>query len=73
VGWHNLSATPGHAGNTVLSGHNYSQGGKVFQKLWLLDIGDHFTVYTGDEAHTCHPTWTNAGRLIVVGKPPGQP
>ena len=22
VGWHNLSSTPGHAGNTVLSGHN---------------------------------------------------
>lgn len=111
VGWHNLSATPGHAGNTVLSGHNYSQGGRVFQKLWLLDIGDHFTVYVGDEAHTyvvtervtfreilvsererarnkrwigpfpdervtlvtCHPTWTNAGRLIVVGKPLAQP
>jgi LPXTG-site transpeptidase (sortase) family protein len=111
VGWHNLSATPGHAGNTVLSGHNYSQGGKVFQKLWLLDIGDYFTVYAGDEAHTyvvtervtfrevlvserernrnkrwigqfpdervtlvtCHPTWTNTGRLIIVGEPRGQP
>lgn len=22
LGWRNLSATPGHAGNTVLSGHN---------------------------------------------------
>lgn len=107
VGWHNLSATPGHTGNTVLSGHNYSQGGKVFQKLWLLKPGDRFTVYVGDQAHnyvvaesvtfreilvsehernrnkrwigpfpdervtlvTCHPTWTNVGRLIIVGKP----
>ncbi|HSN77182.1 MAG TPA: class F sortase [Anaerolineae bacterium] len=107
VGWHNLSATPGHAGNAVLSGHNFSQGGKVFQKLWLLKIGDGFTVYVGDQPHayvvtervtfrevlvsehqrnrnkrwigsfpdervtlvTCHPTWTNAGRLVLVGKP----
>lgn len=111
VGWHNLSSTPGHAGNTVLSGHNFSQGGKVFQKLWLLDIGDRFTVYVDDQPHvyavtervtfrevlvsehernrnkrwigqfpdervtlvTCHPTWTNAGRLIIVGKPVAAP
>ncbi len=36
VGWHNLSSSPGRTGNAVLSGHNFSQGGKVFQKLWLL-------------------------------------
>lgn len=110
VGWHNLSSSPGHMGNTVLSGHNFSQGGKVFQKLWLLKPGDRFSVYVGKERHdyvvaetvtfreilvserernrnkawigpfpdervtlvTCHPTWTNAGRLIVVGKPLGQ-
>lgn len=107
VGWHNLSSTPGHPGNTVLSGHNYSQGGKVFRRLWMLNVGDRFTVYVNEKPHvyvvtervtfsevfvsehqrnrnkrwigpfqdervtlvTCHPTWTNTGRLVVVGKP----
>lgn len=107
VGWHNLSATPGHMGNTVLSGHNNSRGTRVFKDLWKLKIGDQFTVYVGSEPHlyevtdrvtfrqllttqsqrdynrrwieqfpdervtlvTCHPTWTDIGRLIIVGKP----
>lgn len=107
VGWHDLSSAPGHAGNTVLSGHNATRGTRVFEKLWLLKAGDRFTVYVGDQAYqyvvverevfreilvsererlrntqwigpfpdervtlvTCHPTWTNTHRLVVVGKP----
>jgi sortase A len=107
VGWHNLSSVPGIPGNTVLSGHNYTRGGRVFKDLWKLEVGDRFTVYVGDQPYqyqvaervvfrellvskihraknaawigpfpdervtlfTCHPTWANTHRLVVVGKP----
>ncbi len=107
VGWHDLSATPGHSGNIVLSGHNGSRGGKVFRNLWRLKVGDRITVYVGEQPFeyevseravlrdlfvskarreanarwidhfpeerltlvTCHPSWTNTHRLVVVALP----
>ena len=39
IGWHESSATLGHAGNTVLNGHNNIHG-SVFKDLIDLNIGD---------------------------------
>jgi LPXTG-site transpeptidase (sortase) family protein len=106
VGWHDTSALPGQAGNLVLSGHNASLGGKVFRNLYRAQIGDRFTIRTGQRAFiyeiaerhvlrelftsratrqanaawirefpdervtlvTCHPTWTNTHRLVLVAR-----
>jgi LPXTG-site transpeptidase (sortase) family protein len=106
VGWHDTSAVPGQAGNLVLSGHNASLGGKVFRNLYRAQIGDRFTIRTGQRAFiyeiaerhvlrelftsratrqanaawirefpdervtlvTCHPTWTNTHRLVLVAR-----
>lgn len=107
AGWHDLSATPGHPGNTVLSGHNGSRAGRVFRNLWRLKVGDRITVFVGEQPFeyevkeraifrelfaskaqrtanakwigqfpderltlvTCHPTWTNTHRLVIVAVP----
>ncbi len=47
VGWHNLSARLGHAGNTVLTGHS-DVNAAVFRYLEYLAIGDEITVFSGD-------------------------
>lgn len=47
VGWHDGSAQPGEAGNTVLSGHNNILG-EVFRRLSELRQGDVILAYSGD-------------------------
>jgi len=47
AGFHQGSAFPGHAGNTVISGHN-NLGSEVFRYLVDLKIGDEVTLYVGD-------------------------
>lgn len=47
VGWHNLSALPGQAGNTVLSGHSDIKG-RVFRTLKDLQKGDEIQLFTTD-------------------------
>jgi len=51
VGWHVTSAPPGVVGNTVLSGHNTTQG-EVFRDLYTLEIGEIIVVYADDTPHT---------------------
>lgn len=46
VGWHNLSATLGQVGNTVLAGHS-DINSMVFQNLEQVIIGDEITVVSG--------------------------
>ena len=48
AGWHLDSAPLGEIGNTVISGH-HNAFGEVFKNLHLLDIGDTFEVFSGDE------------------------
>jgi len=47
AGWHNTSAPLGVPGNTVLNGHNTTNG-EVFRDLYTLETGDAITVYSGD-------------------------
>ena len=44
AGFHKLSAMPGQAGNTVISGHNNTRGA-VFRDLYEVQIGDRVYVY----------------------------
>lgn len=46
VGWHNLSAPLGQAGNTVLNGHSDIYA-RIFQNLDQLEIGDEIIVDSG--------------------------
>jgi len=50
VGWHNLSANLGHAGNTVLSGHSDIKA-RIFQHLHQIEVGDEIMAFTGDQPH----------------------
>jgi sortase A len=50
AGYHKGSALPGHAGNTVISGH-HNMGSQVFRYLVDLQIGDPVTLYVGDAAY----------------------
>jgi LPXTG-site transpeptidase (sortase) family protein len=50
VGWHNLSAKLGQAGNTVLNGHS-DVSAAVFRDLPYVDVGDEITVFSGDQVH----------------------
>ncbi|MFN8456103.1 MAG: sortase [Anaerolineae bacterium] len=50
VGWHNLSATPGQAGNMVLNGHSNVYA-KVFQNLDKLQVGDEIVTFVGDQPY----------------------
>jgi LPXTG-site transpeptidase (sortase) family protein len=50
VGWHNTSARPGTAGNTVLNGHNNIYGA-VFRDLVELGSGDEMTVYEDGQSY----------------------
>lgn len=47
AGWHETSAPLGVAGNTVLNGHNTTNG-EVFRDLYTLEAGDVITVYSDD-------------------------
>jgi sortase A len=47
AGWHETSAPLGVVGNTVLNGHNTTNG-EVFRDLYTLDAGDVITVYADD-------------------------
>jgi len=51
AGWHETSAPPGTPGNTVLNGHNTSNG-EVFRYLYTLKAGDEVTVYSEDTPYT---------------------
>ena len=44
AGWHNLSATLGKPGNTVLNGHNNIHG-EIFRNLSSLEVGDELQLY----------------------------
>jgi sortase A len=47
AGWHETSAPLGVPGNTVLNGHNTTNG-EVFRDLYTLEAGDIITSYSGD-------------------------
>ena len=50
VGWHDLSAKLGQAGNTVLNGHS-DLNAAVFRNLDYVALGDEITVFSGDQAY----------------------
>lgn len=50
VGWHNLSAKLGQAGNTVLNGHS-DVNAAVFRNLRFVEVGDRITVFSGNQNH----------------------
>lgn len=47
AGWHETSAPMGMPGNTVLNGHNTTNG-EVFRDLYTLEVGDAIIVYAGN-------------------------
>ncbi len=47
AGWHETSAPLGAPSNTVLNGHNTTNG-EVFRDLYTLEIGDAIAVYADD-------------------------
>ena len=51
AGWHDTSAPLGVSGNTVLNGHNTTNG-EVFRDLYTLAVGDVVTVYSNDASYT---------------------
>ncbi len=51
AGWHETSAPLGVPGNTVLNGHNTTNG-EVFRDLYTLEAGDIITSYSGDTPYT---------------------
>lgn len=50
AGWHESSAPPGQAGNTVLNGHNNIHGA-VFSNLVDLTLGDPIILYEADRKY----------------------
>lgn len=50
VGWHNLSAGLGRAGNTVLAGHSDVKA-RVFKNLRYVTPGDEIIVFANGRAH----------------------
>ena len=60
AGWHETSAPLGVPGNTVLNGHNTTNG-EIFRDLYTLDIGDTITLYADDAPYT----YTVAEMLIL--------
>jgi sortase A len=50
VGWHNLSASLGQAGNSVLNGHSNIHG-KVFRKLDGVEIGDIVVAFANNQTY----------------------
>jgi len=51
AGWHDTSAPLGVPGNTVLTGHNTTNG-EVFRDLYTLEIGEAIAVYADDTPYT---------------------
>jgi len=51
AGWHETSASLGVVGNTVLNGHNTTNG-EVFRDLYTLEAGNVITLYSGDVSYT---------------------
>jgi sortase A len=50
AGWHKTSAFPGQPGNTVLAGHNNTNG-EVFRFLVDVQEGDEVDLYVGDTVY----------------------
>jgi sortase A len=50
-GWHDTSAPLGVPGNTVVNGHNTTNG-EVFRDLYRLETGAPIIVYSGDVPYT---------------------
>ena len=50
AGWHQTSALPGQAGNTVLAGHHNIKG-EVFRYLVDVQEGDEVDLYVGDTVY----------------------
>jgi LPXTG-site transpeptidase (sortase) family protein len=50
IGWHKFSASLGHRGNTVLSGHSDIKA-QVFRNLDNIQIGDEIVAFTDEEPH----------------------
>lgn len=48
VGWYRHGSMPGQPGNTVITGHAWSKGDGVFDRLSQLEKGDVITVTTAD-------------------------
>ena len=46
VGWHNLTASLGRTGNTVLSGHSDIEG-RIFRDLKYVSVGDEIIAQSG--------------------------
>jgi sortase A len=51
AGWHETSVPLGIPGNTVLNGHNTTNG-EVFRDLYTLENGDVIIVYTDNTLYT---------------------
>jgi sortase A len=66
VGWHETSAPLGMYGNTVLNGHNTTNG-EVFRDLYTMEAGDTVVIYSEDAPYT----YTVAEVLILpeAGQP----
>jgi sortase A len=65
VGWHNLSALPGQAGNIVLSGHSDIKG-RVFRTLEELQRGDEIQLFSADRTEPYRYVVTQ--RIVVQEK-----
>jgi sortase A len=63
VGWHERSARPGQGDNIVLNGHS-NIGGRVFQDLWRVKVGDEVVLHWGDEEFA----YTVTQRLLLREK-----
>jgi LPXTG-site transpeptidase (sortase) family protein len=51
VGWHNLSASLGQVGNTVLSGHSDVEA-RVFEDLHRVNLGDEIIAFSGEQPYS---------------------
>ncbi len=51
AGWHENSAALGAPGNTVLNGHNTTNG-EIFRDLYTLEVGETIAVYSDDVSYT---------------------
>jgi len=56
-GFHQTSAYPGQAGNTVINGHRDIQG-SVFRNLDKVEIGDEILLYVNEKAYEYYVTET---------------
>ncbi len=67
AGWHQTSALPGQAGNTVMSGHHNIKG-EVFRYLVDVQEGDEVDLYVGD---TVYPYFVEQKLILKEkGEPP---